>query len=300
MNTPMLRATARLTCLAFTANLVLVPMVRADEARTRARDLQGMMLSSGAMAQSWTDQRKSMETLKQRVKDSRLFLDLNGRDAYMKRAKVMLDVERQRARRAASHLLREGHTARVVEELKKSGHKELVELANNMGLATMTAESPGSALDNYLSYRMQGYDQALAEMKTEDIREVMVATEDSAERYIKTGGDVRQLNAGIFAEGDEPQKGGLMKWIVGAIAGVGLVIAVFFSLTTMTLTPFLSFLATVIGLLALLGKNSAFQSILYGNPYGPWAGPNNPYQPWNPYYPYPPYPQQPMQPPPAR
>lgn len=296
-----LRRGAALTAFVFGANLALVPMVQAQDARLRqAKELTSFMHETGAFSAGWVDQRKAMETLRQRVKDSRLDLDSNGITFYRKKAKVMMDLERQRLRRGVRFLLDNQHSERFSAELRRTGQRELTELANNLELQVQTmgndpmarAQVAKDVADNYMAFRFQGYEQTLGGMATDEVRKVMVDTETAATKYLKTGGDLATLNVGIFADGetDPDSKGKLIRWLVGAIAGVGLVIAVFFSLTTMTITPFLTFMATVVGLVALLGRNSAFQSIFFGNPYGGGQVPGqwNPYQPWNPYYPWPP------------
>jgi hypothetical protein len=293
-----LRRGAALTAFVFSANLLLVPVVRAEQAELRqAKQLMSFMNETGALSGGWVDQRKAMETLRQRVKDSRLDLDSNGISFYRKKAKTMVDLERQRLRRGVRFLLENQHGDRFAAELRRTGHKELTEVANGMALQAQAmsqdpmvrAQVASEVADNYMSFRFQGYEQVLGSMQKDEIRQVMVDTETVATKYIKSGGDLKTLNAGIFAGEADPDDGRskLIRWLVGAIAGVGLVIAVFFSLTTMTITPFLTFMATVVGLVALLGRNSAFQSIFFGNPYGPGQHPGgwNPYQPWNPYWP---------------
>lgn len=297
MQPRVLRPGAKVTAFALLANLFLVPFVQAEETElARARQMIGVMQERGALDSSWLDQRKAMETLRQRVKDSRLDLNTNGVEFYRKKAKVMVDLERQRLRRAVRYLLDNSHGPRVAEELRKTGHSELVDLANNMQLATVNSRTQAeinsqaqSVTDEYLSYRMGGYEQVVTSMETQDLRKVMVDTEEAATEFIQSGGDMRALNRGIFArgndeEGDDTGKSKVIRWLIGAIAGVGLIIAIFFSVSTMTITPFLTFMATVSGLLALLGRNSAFQSVFFGNPYGPTPGPFNPYNPWNPYW----------------
>jgi hypothetical protein len=294
MKQRVLRRGAALTAFVFLANLALVPMVRAEEAaQKRAREMISTMHESGAFSAGWPDQRKAMETLKQRVKDSRLGLDLHGIEHYRKRSKVMIDLERQRLRRAARYLLDNHHGSRLAAELRRTNEPELVDMANSMELHAMSGDDANIAardvVDNYMSYRFKGYEQFLGSFTKKEVRQVMVNTEAAAGQYIKSGGDIRALQKGIFAEGDDSNdKGKLIRWLIGAIAGVGLIVAIFFSLTTMTIAPFMTFMATVAGLLALLGRNGSFQNVFYGNPYGPQPGPYNPYQPWNPYQPYPP------------
>lgn len=310
MNTPFLTTCARALTLVFSANLVLVPAVRAEEARAAsprppaaaaaealqsAERMRDFLHSSGALSSSWVDTRKALLSVKQKVKDSRLDLDTNGIEFYRGKAKVMVDLERQRLRRASRYLVDNRHKARLIAELKNSGNSELTRLANNLELQAF-ADGPGATqavLDEYLSYRLSGYEQAVTKLETAKVRQVMTDTIDSVDEAVAAGGDLSKLNRGLFADGgenDSPGGNKLLRWIVGAIAGVGLVVAVFFSLTTMTMTPFLTFMATVVGLLALLGRNGAFQSIFFGNPYGPHPGPYNPYNPWNPYHPRQPYP----------
>ena len=293
MQPRVLRPGARVTAFALLANLFLVPFVQAEEAElARVRQQITTMQARGAMGSSWLDQRKAMETLRQRVKDSRLDLDKNGIEFYRKKAGVMVDLERQRMRRAVKYLLDNKHGSRMSDELRKTGYGELVDLANNMQLATVNARSQAeitaqaqSVTDEYLSFRMRGYEQAVTTMETDQLRQVMVDTEEAAGDFIQSGGDLRTLNRGAFiqAEENDDGKSKIVRWLVGAIAGVGLIIAIFFSMSTMTITPFLTFVATVSGLVSLLGRNSAFQSVFFGNPYGPTPGPFNPYNPWNPY-----------------
>ncbi len=288
MRSRILATPALATAAVLTANLVLVPLVNAEDARVRLERAQKFMTFSD-VGGGWVDQRKAMLTLKQRVKDSRLDLDMNGVDFYKGKAKVMLDLERQRMRQAARFLFENGHGERVAKELRDSNDRELIELANNLQLSAKTIQNavkPMDVMDNYLSFRVAGYESAIKKLDKDEVRKVMVDTEKAVDSYVASGGDTRKLDIGLFAE-DDTTKGRLMRWVIGAIAGVGLVIAVFFSLSTMTITPFLTFMATVVGLLALLGRNGAFQSIFYGNPYGPTPGPYNPYQPWNPYWPTP-------------
>lgn len=291
MKQRILRRMAACTAFVFASNLLLVPMVRAEEnAQKRSREMMSFMQETGAAKAGWPDQRKAMETLGQRVKDSRLGLDLHGIGHYRKRSKVMVDLERQRLRRAARYLIDNKHSTRLANELRRTGQDELVDLANSMEIRGMAeadaAVAARDVMENYMSYRFAGYQQHLESFTKDEVRKVMTDTEAAAKEYIRTGGSSKALTKGIFAK-DETDKGKLVRWLVGAIAGVGLIISIFFSLTTMTITPFLTFMATVAGLVALLGKNGSFQSVFYGNPYGPSPYPANPYQPWNPYMPMP-------------
>lgn len=291
-----LEKTAVATVLVFGANLFLAPLALAGELATQAQVMETFMQKSGAFPRDWNDTRKSMLTLRQRVKDSRLDLDSNGIEHYRGKAKVMLDLERQRMRRAADYLLRNQHGTRLREELRKTREQELIQLANNMEISTMSGQNDSQAvLDNYLGFRVKGYEEVVTRLEQDKVRSVMVDTEAAVDAYVASGGDVSKLDRGLFAKDDAaPESNKLLRWVIAAIAGVGLVIAVFFSITTMTMTPFLTFMATVVGLLALLGRVGAFQSVFYGSPYGPTPGPYSPYQPWNPYWPPQ---QQPYQPP---
>ncbi len=299
MNINILKRCAKLTGFVFLANTLLIPFAHAQDAafklaRTKAREGMQFMHASGALSSAWSDQRKQMETLKQRVKDSRLDLDNNGIGFYRKKADVMVDLERQRMRRAVRFLLDNNHASRMAQDLKRSGHRELTELANNLEMANThsfagddSRDQAQSVADTYLSYRFKGYQQVVNKLETKELRQVMVDTESAADEYVKTGGSLKALNRGIFAgqaQGkDEGSKNKIIRWLIGAIAGIGLIIAVFFAFTTMTITPFLAFVATVSGLVALLSKTSQFQSMFYGNPYGPTPGNFSPYNPYNPY-----------------
>jgi len=265
-----LRRAAATTAFAVFAQLALVYPVRASEAAKQVQHLRSFMMESGAFSAAWVDQRKAMQTLRQRVKDSRLDLDLNGEEFYRKKAKVMVDVERQRTRRGVRYLLDEGHQDRLAAELRRTGHGELVDLANNMELQAQTfsndpvarAQVAREVADNYLSYRFKGYEQFLGTFSKADIREAMVETEEAAGEYLESGGDMRKLNKGIFGpENDDDGKSKIIRWLITAIAGVGLVIAIFFAVTTMTITPFLTFMSTVVGLVALPVSLGRFDAV---------------------------------------
>lgn len=294
MHRPMLQKGCRALAMCFLANLLLVPAIRANELALKQAEKQlNFMTKAGVLSGNFLDQKKAMETLKQRVRDSRLDLELNGISRYREKTETMIDVERQRLRRAIQYLVDEGHKEKLLKEVRRTGHKELIQLANHMESSGFAENDVLSVADNYMDFRFSGYRQAIDSLDEGQIRKMMTDTEEAADDYIRSGGDLRTLNRGIFLaaddsgkeEGEEP-KNKIIRWVVAAIAGAGLLIAIFFSFTTMTFTPFLSFMATITGVMGLLGKHSAFSNIFFGNPYGATpGGVYGPYNPWNPYWP---------------